>query len=151
MSDCKHEHTGSCSPDGVYLYVTCMYCGTILAESDDGRRRWESCPGFEAKKYSPGSCKHCHRSAQQHYDALRQRVAELTTERNNWQSHYSKLLDEFKELRDGRLAEAEALIDRLCAHEGAEGWSEDLRQDLDCFYAQRKADSASVGQETKDA
>lgn len=127
MSDCKHEHTGSCSPDGVYLYVTCMNCGTILAESDEGRRRWESCPGFEAKKYSPGSCKHCHISAQQHYDALRQRVAEcekimlyygMETEHacmcsfaNEGDAPVSEC--EYHAVISARLAAAEALIQKL--------------------------------------
>ena len=49
-----------------------------------------------------------------------------------------------------RLAEAERLIDELCDHEGAEGWSEDLRRDLDNFHAGRATDSATVGCEGED-
>jgi hypothetical protein len=41
---------------------------------------------------------------------------------------------------EARLAEAEAIIVDLCAHEGAEGWSQDLNARLARFSA---TDSAS--------
>ena len=70
MSECNHTHTSSCSPAGIYLYVTCMDCGAILNESPEGARLRNECPKFEAEQFSRGSCKHCHHSAQYHYDAL---------------------------------------------------------------------------------
>ena len=73
--NCEHKHTGSCSPAGVYLYVICMDCRTILNESEEGRRLRLACPGFEAEKYASGSCAHCHYDAQHHYDAI---AAKLT-------------------------------------------------------------------------
>ena len=38
-----------------------------------------------------------------------------------------------------RLQEANQLIARLCDHEGAEGWSHDLRRDLDAYDADERA------------
>ena len=45
------------------------------------------------------------------------------------------------ERAEARLSEAEAIIADLCAHEGAEGWSQDLNERLARFSA---TDSASV-------
>ena len=52
------------------------------------------------------------------YAELEARLAEAVRDRSKWQSHYAVLLDEFKELRDGRLAEAEGLLReaRPCVH-----------------------------------
>lgn len=47
---CTHNHTGSCSPDGVYLYVRCMDCGDLLSISDEGRKRLSNCPGYNPLK-----------------------------------------------------------------------------------------------------
>ena len=57
---CSHEHTGSCSPNGVYLYVRCMDCGELLCVSDIGKQHLANCPGYEPKRtgYSR-SCIHC--------------------------------------------------------------------------------------------
>lgn len=58
--DCPHKHTGSCSPDGVYLYVRCMDCWEILMMSDEGRRRLSECQGYEPPKKEFGRhCIHC--------------------------------------------------------------------------------------------
>lgn len=67
---CDHKHTGSCSPKGVYLFVVCMDCGGILAESSEGRRLRVECPGFKAERRGSGICIHCHHDAQHHFDRL---------------------------------------------------------------------------------
>lgn len=57
---CEHKHTGSCSPEGVYLYVRCMDCWKLLAMSDEGARRLDDCPGYEPAKRGYGrDCVHC--------------------------------------------------------------------------------------------
>ncbi len=57
---CPHKHTGSSSPNGVYLYVRCMDCGELLCLSDTGKHLLANCPGYEPKRtgYSR-SCIHC--------------------------------------------------------------------------------------------
>lgn len=67
---CRHEHTGSCSPEGIYLYVACMDCGQILAESEEGERRREKCPGFKPERRGGGICKYCHHDAEFHISVL---------------------------------------------------------------------------------
>jgi len=58
MSDiCSHEHTGSCSPGGVYLYVRCMNCGEILAFSEQGKKRLDDCKGYSPSR--TGSSREC--------------------------------------------------------------------------------------------
>ena len=60
LGDCRHGHTGSCSPDGVYLYVRCMDCWRLLATSEEGARRLDDCPGYEPPKRGYGrACMHC--------------------------------------------------------------------------------------------
>lgn len=57
---CPHNHTGSCSPDGVYLYVRCMACGELLSLSEEGRRRLFACPGHNPPRTGwPPSCQTC--------------------------------------------------------------------------------------------
>lgn len=61
MTDkCTHEHTGSCSPNGVYLYVRCMDCWDLLTISNEGQKRLGNCPRYEPEKKSYGrDCIHC--------------------------------------------------------------------------------------------
>ena len=60
LGGCSHKHTGSCSPGGVYLYVRCMDCWTILSLSLEGQRRLAKCPGYEpSKRDHSRDCVHC--------------------------------------------------------------------------------------------
>lgn len=57
---CEHKHTGSCSPDGIYLYVRCMDCGELLTLSDEGRKRLDNCPGYKPERTGyRRDCIHC--------------------------------------------------------------------------------------------
>jgi len=56
---CLHAHTGSCSPDGVYLYVRCMDCGELLAMSDEGRKRLSECQGYNPPRVYGSVCINC--------------------------------------------------------------------------------------------
>lgn len=59
-ASCSHEHTGSCSPNGVYLYVKCMDCGELLCISDVGNDRLYNCPGYSPSKTNHNqTCLHC--------------------------------------------------------------------------------------------
>ena len=60
LGGCCHKHTGSCSPNGVYLYVRCMDCWELLATSKEADRRLDACPGYEPPKRDYGrNCVHC--------------------------------------------------------------------------------------------
>lgn len=48
--NCLHHHTGSCSPEGVYLYVRCQDCGELLAISEEGKKRLRECDGYRPSR-----------------------------------------------------------------------------------------------------
>lgn len=74
LTECPHLHTGSSSPSSVYMFVICMDCREILAESEIGKRLRESCPGWEREGYA-GGCIHCHHDADYHIKCLTARLA----------------------------------------------------------------------------
>lgn len=77
MTKCEHKHTGSSSPKGEYLFVVCMDCREILAESELGRKLRLGCPGWEQEgNNSYGHCKHCHHDANYHIKLLTAKLAE---------------------------------------------------------------------------
>jgi hypothetical protein len=73
MGNCIHKSTGSMSPGGVYMYVSCMDCREILAESELGKKLRETCPGWDRRKYEH-HCKHCHHDADHHIELLTARL-----------------------------------------------------------------------------
>lgn len=74
MADCVHKHTGSSSPEGVYLFVVCMDCREILAESELGKKLREECPGWTREGWD-NFCAHCHHDADYHIRLLTERLA----------------------------------------------------------------------------
>lgn len=134
LGGCEHKHTGSCSPDGVYLYVRCMDCWKLLAMSDEGARRLDDCPGYEpAKKCYGRDCVHCgfdwwdHRHADpdaaKEIERLRAALAESCAEER------SQIWEAGPGGGCARALAAEAIIDRIDRRMGV-AWTRKLADAL---------------------